>query len=70
MHDQFKGTGVAIVTPFHESGNIDFGSLEKIIEHVISNGLTTWYPLALRRIGRVIEGWKSGRPGFYYWNGQ
>jgi len=39
MPDQFKGTGVAIVTPFHESGNIDFGSLEKIIEHVISNGV-------------------------------
>lgn len=39
MLDQLKGTGVAIVTPFHESGNIDFGSLEKIIEHVISNGV-------------------------------
>jgi 4-hydroxy-tetrahydrodipicolinate synthase len=39
MPDRFKGTGVAIVTPFHDSGNIDFGSLEKIIEHLISNGV-------------------------------
>ncbi|MBW6460303.1 MAG: 4-hydroxy-tetrahydrodipicolinate synthase [Bacteroidales bacterium] len=39
MHDQFKGTGVAIVTPFHESGNIDFGAFEKILEHVITGGV-------------------------------
>lgn len=39
MHEELRGTGVAIVTPFHESGNIDFGSLEKIIEHVVSNGV-------------------------------
>jgi 4-hydroxy-tetrahydrodipicolinate synthase len=36
MSERFKGTGVAIITPFHDSGNIDFGSFEKIIEHIIA----------------------------------
>ena len=27
------GTGVALVTPFDESGNIDFMSLKKVLEH-------------------------------------
>jgi 4-hydroxy-tetrahydrodipicolinate synthase len=40
MSDRFKGTGVAIVTPFHESGNIDFGALGKIVEHVITGGVS------------------------------
>ncbi|MGB4204289.1 MAG: 4-hydroxy-tetrahydrodipicolinate synthase [Bacteroidales bacterium] len=31
------GTGVAIVTPFHKHGTIDFSSFEKMIEHVIAN---------------------------------
>ena len=35
----FKGTGVAIVTPFDKKGSIDFGSLEKIINHIIKNGV-------------------------------
>lgn len=37
MNSFFKGTGVAIVTPFHKHGTIDFGSLGKLIEHLISN---------------------------------
>lgn len=36
---QFKGTGVAIVTPFHKDGSIDFKSLKKLVEHIISNGV-------------------------------
>jgi len=34
-----KGTGVAIVTPFHAYGTIDFGSLEKVLEHIIKGGV-------------------------------
>ena len=49
MHDQFRGTGVAIVTPFHSSGNIDFGSFEKLLEHVIGNGIN--YIVALGTTG-------------------
>ncbi len=36
-NNQFKGTGVAIVTPFREDGCINFQSLEKIINNIIEN---------------------------------
>jgi 4-hydroxy-tetrahydrodipicolinate synthase len=49
MHERFKGTGVAIVTPFNDSGNIDFSSLEKLINHVIHNGVD--YIVALGTTG-------------------
>jgi 4-hydroxy-tetrahydrodipicolinate synthase len=39
MPTKFKGTGVAIVTPFHREGNIDFKSFERIIEFQISSGI-------------------------------
>ncbi len=36
---KFSGTGVALVTPFQADGNIDFSSLEKLINHTIDNGV-------------------------------
>ncbi|AWW29255.1 4-hydroxy-tetrahydrodipicolinate synthase [Echinicola strongylocentroti] len=36
--EQFIGTGVALVTPLDEEGNIDFNGLDKVIEHVIQGG--------------------------------
>lgn len=39
MNKKFIGTGVALVTPFHKQGSIDFGSFEKLIEHTVSNGV-------------------------------
>jgi 4-hydroxy-tetrahydrodipicolinate synthase len=33
---KFKGTGVALVTPFHKDGSIDFKGLEKLIESLIA----------------------------------
>lgn len=36
---QLNGTGVALVTPFQQDGNIDYVALEKIIEHVIAGGM-------------------------------
>lgn len=32
---KFKGTGVALVTPFMEDGTVDYPALERVIEHVI-----------------------------------
>lgn len=49
MHEKFKGTGVAIVTPFNDSGNIDFSSFERLIHHVITNGVN--YIVALGTTG-------------------
>lgn len=39
MDNSFRGTGVALVTPFHTDGSIDFNSLSKLIDHVIDNGV-------------------------------
>ncbi|MCK9618254.1 MAG: 4-hydroxy-tetrahydrodipicolinate synthase [Lentimicrobiaceae bacterium] len=39
MLKKFTGTGVALVTPFHKHGTVDFSSLEKLVEHLISNGI-------------------------------
>lgn len=34
-----KGTGVALVTPFHKHSTVDFNALNRLIEHVISGGV-------------------------------
>lgn len=36
LRDKFRGTGVAIVTPFTIDGKIDFVSFEKVINHIIT----------------------------------
>jgi 4-hydroxy-tetrahydrodipicolinate synthase len=36
---QFKGTGVALVTPFQKNGSIDFTALEKLVNSVIKGGV-------------------------------
>jgi 4-hydroxy-tetrahydrodipicolinate synthase len=38
MRASFSGLGVALVTPFNESGMVDFSGLQKLVEHQISNG--------------------------------
>lgn len=39
MIEKFRGTGVAMITPFHKQGTIDFTALERLIEHLISGGV-------------------------------
>ncbi len=48
----FAGTGVAIATPFRNDGSIDFKSMEKLIEHVISNGIN--YIVVLGTTGESV----------------
>jgi|TARA_B110000305_G_C19417005_1_gene628557 4-hydroxy-tetrahydrodipicolinate synthase len=36
--NKFKGTGVALVTPFNENGKVDYNGLQKLVEFQISNG--------------------------------
>lgn len=38
-HNKFRGTGVAIVTPFKKSGAIDFDAYGSIIDHIIKGGI-------------------------------
>jgi len=37
--DKFRGTGVALVTPFKNDSSIDFKSLGRLIEHLINNNI-------------------------------
>ncbi|MEO6038444.1 MAG: 4-hydroxy-tetrahydrodipicolinate synthase [Saprospiraceae bacterium] len=39
LHERFRGTGVALVTPFKNGGQIDWEDLEKVIEHVLAGGV-------------------------------
>ncbi len=39
MKEKFKGTAVAIVTPFKDDKSIDFDSLGNLIEHYLNNGI-------------------------------
>jgi 4-hydroxy-tetrahydrodipicolinate synthase len=48
---QFRGTGVALVTPFKD-GEIDFTSLNRIIEHTISGGVD--YLVSLGTTGEAV----------------
>ncbi len=36
LREKFRGTGVAIVTPFQQDGSIDWASFEKVINHIIN----------------------------------
>lgn len=39
MNFNTKGTGVALVTPFDERGNVDFSALGRLIDHCINGGI-------------------------------
>lgn len=38
IRTKFRGTGVAIVTPFSKSGHIDYIAYKRIIDHIIEGG--------------------------------
>ena len=38
MRNIFKGTGIALITPFNEDKSVDFVALERIVNHVIDGG--------------------------------
>ena len=37
-HNPFKGTGIALITPFKQDQSVDVEALNKIVNHVIDNG--------------------------------
>jgi 4-hydroxy-tetrahydrodipicolinate synthase len=45
MVNSFKGTGVALITPFFENTEVDFDAYEKIMEYVIEGGVDYLVPL-------------------------
>lgn len=50
--DTLKGTGTALVTPFHADGSIDFESLERVIEFNIEGGVD--YLVSLGTTGEAV----------------
>jgi len=53
---KFYGTGAALVTPFTVDGAVDFNALERLVEHVVKNGVeyvvvfgTTGEPVTLKQ---------------------
>jgi 4-hydroxy-tetrahydrodipicolinate synthase len=39
IQERLKGSGVALVTPFKTNGDVDYGGLGKLIDHVINGGI-------------------------------
>lgn len=38
-NNKFKGTGVAIITPFNKDNSVDYKSLNKLVNHIIKGGV-------------------------------
>jgi 4-hydroxy-tetrahydrodipicolinate synthase len=51
-YPQFRGTGVALITPFKQGGQIDWDAMERIIDHVITGGVN--YIVSLGTTGEAI----------------
>jgi 4-hydroxy-tetrahydrodipicolinate synthase len=49
---KFKGTGIAIVTPFKNDSSIDFNALGRVINHVIAGGVN--YIVVLGTTGESV----------------
>jgi 4-hydroxy-tetrahydrodipicolinate synthase len=49
---KFKGTGVAIVTPFKNDSSIDFSALGRVVNHVIKGGVN--YIVVLGTTGEAV----------------
>lgn len=52
-NNQFKGTGVAIVTPFAKDGSVDYKALTKLVNHIIKGGVE--YVVVLGTTGESVN---------------
>jgi 4-hydroxy-tetrahydrodipicolinate synthase len=52
IRTRLKGTGVALVTPFTKAGTVDYGGLEKLINHCINGGVE--YLVSLGTTGESV----------------
>jgi 4-hydroxy-tetrahydrodipicolinate synthase len=49
---KFRGTGVAIVTPFKNDSSIDFSALGRVVDHVVKGGVN--YIVAMGTTGEAV----------------
>ncbi len=54
LYQHFRGTGVALITPFKADFSIDWENLERCIEHVIADGKGVDYIVSLGTTGEAI----------------
>lgn len=52
MSEKFRGLGVAMVTPFQSNYDVDYSSLEKLVEHLIRGGVN--YLVVLGTTGESV----------------
>jgi len=64
MTAKFTGTGVAVVTPFTSSGEVDFPALEKIIQHLINGKVE--YLVVLGTTGESVTLSKDEKKKIYH----
>lgn len=53
LQSKLRGTGVALVTPFTQSGDVDYNALEKLINHCITGGVE--YLVSLGTTGESVN---------------
>ena len=58
--NKLKGTGVALVTPFHKDGNIDFKSFKKLIDRCIEHKVDYLVPLGTTGETATLSGDEKG----------
>ena len=56
LREKFRGTGIAIVTPFHENGTIDWDSFRKLINFWIENKVENLVVLGTTGESATIHG--------------
>ena len=57
--NQFRGTGVALVTPFKSNKTVDFNALEKLVDVVIDGGVDVGHVVQI--VGRYQRGGGSDK---------
>ncbi len=55
IRERLKGTGTALVTPFHADGTVDEGSFRRLIEFQIAAGIDMLFPLGTTGEGTTLE---------------
>lgn len=64
----FKGTGVALVTPFNDDLSIDFASLKRLIDHVINGGVDYLVVLGTTGEAATLTSQEKSRSSRPVWN--
>jgi len=61
----FNGLGVALITPFHEDGSIDYEALSRLLEYQLEMGQIILLPWVQRQKRLRFQKRESGRCAIY-----